>query len=196
MVKKEIFVVSGLGATPQDHWFPWLIDRINEQENLHAVTLEMPNPMAPELNKWVEKLAQEIPDLDENTYIITHSLGSITTLNYLSELANRKEINIGGLLLVSGFSEKLPTLPLLDIFIDSARDVDYDLIKQVVKDNIIVVASANDSIVPTELTDQFAKQLNADYYRKRGNGHFMKEDGFTEFPLLLQLLDQLFNRVY
>ncbi len=78
MVKKEIFVVSGLGATPQDHWFPWLIDRINEQENLHAVTLEMPNPMAPELNKWVEKLAQEIPDLDENTYIITHSLGSIT----------------------------------------------------------------------------------------------------------------------
>ncbi len=75
-------------------------------------------------------------------------------------------------------SPEIPTLPLLDIFIDTARDVDYDLIKQVVKDNIIVVASANDSIVPTELTDQFAKQLNADYYRKRGNGHFMKRRWF------------------
>ncbi|MDV7758865.1 serine hydrolase [Liquorilactobacillus mali] len=59
------------------------------------------------------------------------------------------------------------------------------------KENIIVISSANDYIVPTKLTDNLAQKLNADYYRKKESGHFMGIDGYKTFSLLFTLLNYL-----
>ncbi|GGD77388.1 RBBP9/YdeN family alpha/beta hydrolase [Paenibacillus nasutitermitis] len=193
MTNKKIYIIHGFGATPEDHWFPWLAEKINELPIQQATTLQMPNPNQPDPDQWLAKLAQEIPVLDENTYLVAHSLGCITTLIYLSQIFHQDtNVQIGGLLLVSGFSTKLPELPLLDSF--TKKGVDFQAIKQLTHGNITVLASANDSIVPTELTDQLAQELDADYYRKKENGHFLAEDGYIEFPLILTLLKNLIKQ--
>ncbi|MEX5935777.1 RBBP9/YdeN family alpha/beta hydrolase [Mammaliicoccus sciuri] len=190
MTNKKIYISHGLGATSEDHWFPWLAEKINNWPNLQAAILQMPNPEQPDPNQWLTKLAQEIPVLDENTYLVAHSLGCITSLNYLSNVFHQDtKAQIGGILLVSGFSKKLPELTLLDSFIK--KDLDFKAIKQLTHGNITVLASANDYIVPVELSDQLAQELDADYYRKKENGHFLAEDGYIEFPLVFVLLKNL-----
>lgn len=190
MTNKKIYIIHGLGATPEDHWFPWLAEKINELPNHQAAILQMPNPAQPDPEQWFARLTQEIPVLDENTYLVAHSLGCITILNYLSHIFHQDtKVQIGGLLLVSGFFEKLPELPLLDSF--TTKDIDFKVIKQRTTGNITVLSSANDYIVPAILTDKLAQELDADYYRKRENGHFLAVDGYVEFPLVLTLLKDL-----
>ncbi|MFC4618948.1 RBBP9/YdeN family alpha/beta hydrolase [Camelliibacillus cellulosilyticus] len=190
MTNKKIYIIHGLGATPKDHWFPWLAEKINDLPNQQAAVLQMPNPEQPDLDQWLARLAQEITVLDENTYLVAHSLGCITTLNYLGQIFHQDtKVQIGGLLLVSGFFEKVPELPLLDSF--TTKGVDFKAIKQLTNGNITVLSSANDYIVPTELTDKLAQELDADYYRKKEGGHFLAEDGYIEFPLVLTLLKNL-----
>lgn len=193
MTNKKIYIIHGLGATPEDHWFPWLAEKISSMPNQQVTILQMPNSNQPDLDQWLNKLAQEIPIFDENTYIVAHSLGCITILNYLSQIFHQyTDVKIGGLLLVSGFSTNLPELPLLDSF--TTKGIDFNAIKQLTHGNITVVASANDYIVPVELSDQLAQELDADYYRKKENGHFLAVDGYIEFPLVFSLLKNLIDQ--
>lgn len=190
MTDKKIYIIPGFGATPEDHWFPWLAQQVNSYANQTTTTLEMPNPTQPDLKMWLAQLNEQIPLLDENTYLVTHSLGGITILNYLTQkIQQDPEIRIGGLLLVSGFYEKREGMSSPEEFFENP--IDFDAIKKAVDGNIIVVSSANDYIVPTELTDQIAQKLEADYYRKKGNGHFLAVDGYVEFPLILSFLKYL-----
>lgn len=192
MATKKNYIIPGYGATPSDHWFPWLAEKINKQAHQTATILQMPNPEQPKITKWLQQLESQIPLLDTDTYFVAHSLGCIATLNYLNRrFQQNTHVRIGGLLLISGFFEKLSSLPELDLFITSSFDFSFKTIKQITQGNMIVLSSANDSIVPTEQTNQLALALNADYYRKRENGHFLAEDGYSEFPLAWKLLQYL-----
>ncbi|GAA3017546.1 alpha/beta hydrolase [Tetragenococcus solitarius] len=150
----------------------------------------MPKPTQPELKKWLVQLNEQIPILDEKTYLVTHSLGGLTTLHYLTQKFQQdSRARIGGLLLVSGFYEKREGMSSPEDFFEGS--IDFNAIKKGTNGNITVVSSANDYIVPTELTDQLARKLNGNYYRKKESGHFLATDGYVEFPLLLSLLTNL-----
>lgn len=83
--------------------------------------LHLPNSSDPKKEEWLETLANKIKNLDNDTYFVTHSLGSITLLNYLEQLDPLP--SFGGFILVSGFSEPLSSLPSLDPF--TVKKVDY-----------------------------------------------------------------------
>ena len=182
---KRAFIIHGWGATPADHWFPWLSGSL-KRRGFTVDTPALPNPTAPVFAGWQRTLAWHIGTPQPDDLYIAHSLGSITLLHYLSQARPAK---IGGLILVSGFAAKLPKLPeidgySMDNYVEQAR-LDLPAIRAATP-NIVCIVSGNDAIVAPEESGKLAAALNAPVIRVANAGHFLASDGFTELPQVLQ----------
>lgn len=184
-MKKRLFIIHGYDASPQKHWFPWL-KKTMEKEGYEVNIPKMPMPTEPELHKWIEELTKTVNKIDENTYFVAHSLGTITLLQYLSEY---KELpNFKGFIMVSGFDEKIPNFEILEHF--TKKKVNYDKIKSKAK-TIFVIASENDTIVPIDFSKKLSKKLDSEMYILKSSGHFLDRDGILEIPLIEELLKKM-----
>ena len=58
--------------------------------------------------EWLGAMQKEIQKIDRDTYFITHSLGGIATLHFLSETFESKDkgFQVDGVILVSPFDEE------------------------------------------------------------------------------------------
>ena len=184
MQGKTVYIVHGYLAGPDDHWFPWLKGKI-ETAGGNATVIAMPRSDDPDAAEWAGALAETITTLDPNTLIVAHSLGGIATLRFLNGNAQRK---IGGLILVSGFADKLPVIPALDGFI-VPKGFDPSAIKAMTGNRAIFV-SDDDPYVAPELTKSLAHALDADLHEVRRAKHFLAEDGYTRFDALWAVLQR------
>lgn len=98
-------------------------------------------------------------------------------LRHLASLQGRWRL--GTLVLVSGFVDRLPVLPELDEFIGGGCDVS-SLADHI--DQIVVMRSDNDPLVPVASTDRLAKLFGISAQVVPGAGHFLADDGVTSLP--------------
>ncbi len=173
----KIFIVHGYSAGTQDHWFPWLADKLTAQG--HDVSIvELPSPQAPVRAEWDATIAAAIGSVDATTAIITHSLGGITVLRHLDSLTGDWEL--AGLVMVSGFLGELEAIPDLDDYLAEGLDVSA-LPAHIGR--LSMIYSDNDEFVPPAMSRTLAGQLGADEYEVAGAGHFLGADGHTELPV-------------
>ncbi|WP_255305442.1 alpha/beta hydrolase [Paenibacillus sp. Mc5Re-14] len=185
--QKQVYIIHGYTASPTDHWFPWLQDKLQE-DGVSVNILEMPNSQAPKLNEWIEHLLQNIKVLHKDTYFIGHSLGCVSILRYLQQV-NIPE-PLGGGIFVSGFADPVPSLPSLDEFTND------HLSYQQIMDSLgarVVIASKDDAIVPFALSKKLAEDMQADFHELDHGGHFLQSDGFTTLPIVYQVLIEMMN---
>lgn len=178
MNRKKVFIVHGYMAKPSDHWFKWLKAELTKK-SINTEILELPDSDSPDARAWQETLTKKIDRLDEQTYIVAHSLGCIAVLKYL----HNNESRLGGLFFVSGFNTKLPALPQLDPFINDTKVTGELAFNTALA---VVFASTNDSLVPMLMTQALSESLDAKYIQVEKAGHFLSKDGYSEFPQLLQ----------
>lgn len=176
--KWNIYVVHGYTASSKDEWFPWLKSKLTEN-NIKVTIFDMPNSNSPNVIQWDSHLDKNITECDENTFFVGHSLGCISLLRYLEKQPVDKKI--GGVVLVSGFLEEVPTLPMLDSFIK--HDLNVKKLTELIR-NLCVISSPSDSIVDYKYSCELAKQLKAKLITVENGGHFIAQEGFTEFPLV------------
>lgn len=186
---KQVYIIHGYGASPANHWFPWLKEKLIADGN-QVLVLHLPNSSDPKKEEWLETLANKIKNLDNGTYFVTHSLGSITLLNYLEQLDPLP--SFGGFILVSGFSEPLSSLPSLDPF--TVKKVDYKKIISATNSRA-VIAAKDDYIVPFQVSQNLSKQLDTSFYSVEKGGHFLEDDGFITFPLVHDILNDMMKNV-
>ncbi|MEW4234979.1 alpha/beta hydrolase, partial [Bacillus thuringiensis] len=127
--------------------------------------------------------------IDSETYFVAHSLGCITLLSYLNQLNTLP--NFGGFILVSGFSEFIPTIPSLASFTEEI--INYKKINAATKSRV-VVAAKDDSIVPFQFSQSLSNQLDASFCSLEKGGHFLEDDGFTTFPLVYNTLHTMMKK--
>ncbi|MFU8947242.1 RBBP9/YdeN family alpha/beta hydrolase [Mycetocola zhadangensis] len=181
----RIIVAHGYNAAPHRHWFPWLV----EQFEPGVVTVPaLPNPRAPELEPWVNTLAETIGDVDDNTILIGHSLGSITTLRVLERMP--RPWRLRGLILVAGFVSALPNLPKLNEF--TAPPVDGAAIAAHISHRA-VLGSDNDTTVAPAFTADLARELDAPLTLIPGGGHFVDRLGCHSIPELLPVINRMLD---
>lgn len=178
------YIVHGFDASPKKHWFEWLAGKLQEK-GASVEILAMPNPQNPSLEEWINALQSNVK-LGDDTYLIGHSLGCITILQYLQRI----EAKIGGFILVSGFYEPLSILPQLDSFTNPHLNFSK-LIS--ISPNRVVIAAKDDEIVPIHLSENLATKLEAKFIQTPNGGHFMESDGYTEMPLVLENLEAMFR---
>jgi predicted alpha/beta hydrolase family esterase len=175
----RVIVVPGFRAGPESHWFPWLLDEL-AVHNIDATVVALPNPDAPDEQLWAQAIADHVGEVDKTTWLVGHSLGCISVLRHLLQRADRWEL--GGLVLVAGFTGTLPVLPELDDIL--AMDPPVESLAAHVG-TIALIGSDNDPVVPTDATNALAQRLNARVDVVSGAGHFLDTDGVRELSIVL-----------
>lgn len=178
-MKQQVYIVHGYTASPESNWFPWLRKEL-ENHGITTTILSMPDSHNPHYENWLGHLQSRI-ELNEETILVGHSLGCVTILGYLNRLFPKPRIK--GVVLVSGFIEKVSTLPELDEFSSPPQDFEH-LIPYI--QNRIAIYSLNDQIVPFYYSENLNQKLKTEYYAIENGGHFLDRDGFEQFPLIYE----------
>ncbi|NUG12696.1 serine hydrolase family protein [Acinetobacter seifertii] len=181
---RQIFVLHGYSASINDHWFLDLKHQI-EDEHTAVTLIPFPDSEHPDVDAWQKVLDEQIPNVNENTYFVAHSLGVITLLHFLQRHGYQ---HIGGMILVSGFSGPLSDISPLDTYIAKSK-VDTNYFKNIKKK--LVYLSDNDDLVPPKLTVQLAKDIDAPYITVPNGGHFLGREGYTAFPQVVNSLKEM-----
>ena len=184
----KVFIVPGYLASPNDHWFPWLAEKIQSTGAL-AKIIQFTQPEQPIYTQWQQNLHEQIQDLDENSILIAHSLGCVTTLNFLSNILGSKSVK--ALICVAGFEEKLSSLPQLNEYIQQTH-IDHALIQQHIQQRSVYFSN-NDPLVPAALSLHLADLIQATPTEVKQAGHFMGQDGYIQFPQLWDQVKVLLN---
>ncbi|MGW4495330.1 RBBP9/YdeN family alpha/beta hydrolase [Streptomyces sp. NPDC004376] len=169
-------IIHGYGATPKDHWFPWLAERL-EERGVRTTVPALPDKDHPDPDRWTSAAGAALGTPDARTTVVAHSLGCLTVLRRLSTL--RGDWRLGTLVLVSGFVAPLPAIPELDPFIAGGCDP-TPLPARI--DHLAVLRSDADPLVPASHTDHLATLLGTTARVIPGAGHFLADDGVTELP--------------
>ena len=60
---RRVVVVHGYDAAPDQHWFPWLRDRL-AAEGVRTEVVELPEPSFPEAGAWLAAVARAVGEPD------------------------------------------------------------------------------------------------------------------------------------
>jgi predicted alpha/beta hydrolase family esterase len=181
----HVYIIHGYHASPDDHWFPWL-EKMFLKDGLSVTRIHLPHPHEPNLQNWLKTLQQEAI-LDKDSYIVAHSLGCIAAAHYISQA----DTQIAGAIFVSGFDRKVPNLEALDQFVETIPNMAQ--VGRLVTQKLVVM-SHDDTIVPPELTRQFAADIDAPLKEFDTAGHFLASDGFTELPVVYDTIRAMIAR--
>ena len=175
------FIFHGVYGHNNENWFPWLKDKL-EENSIETTTLNFPTPVDQTLNNWMRVVAPYKDQIDINTIIIGHSLGSLFSAHLLS-IINKK---IHGLFLVAPFTRHTNDKEInktLASFIDTP--VNWG---NVCKNSsyISIYASLDDPYVSLESSIEFARNIGLGKLNLYLNaGHFNQKANILQFPDLL-----------
>ncbi len=189
----KIYIVHCWDGAKDDGWYPWLDEKISNENN-KVFRFNMPNTANPKIDEWVSFLDQQIDNLDENTYLVGHSIGCQTILRYLQ---SKDVTKIGGVLLVA------PWLDLLDYAIEDEESydtampwltekIDFEKVKKFTN-NIRCIFSDDDYFVSIDQKDKFEKLLDAKTLVVSGKGHISEEDGVNELDEILDECNKMIS---
>ena len=193
-LQKKVYIVHGDQESPNDHWFPWLKKQL-ENKSFQVEVPVMPETDYPTLDKWLSHIQNLIGVCDEDTYLVGHSLGTITALRFLEALPNNQRA--GGVVLVAGFSEPLGFKPLSSF---TEKPLDYKKVKNSVNpaarggaSKIVVIHSTDDESVPYKFAEILRDKLGAELITLHNSGHINSEDGYFELPQALDAILKFSN---
>lgn len=169
---------------------PWAKEELTKR-GFEVRIPEMPETDNPKIAAWVNYLAKEIGEPDENTILIGHSIGCQTVLRYLQTIPDDKKLE--KVILIAGWVSLTPiaTREPEDQKIVKPwyeTPVDYEKIRKSAG-KFIAVFSDDDPMVPYEENAKtYREKLGAEIILKHGMGHFSQDEGFKEIPFLLELI--------
>lgn len=175
----QVYIVHGYTANADKHWFPWLENQLTKI-GISCERLNMPDSANPSLDRWLTHLASI--KVNAETIFVGHSLGCIAILNFLA----KQQLQIKGAVFVSGFYQPLPNLPELSAFTNY-----YAILPSPPTFPVYVVSALDDNVVAHQYSDALAVHMKADYIRLNQGGHFLDREGFTELPVVLELVKKL-----
>lgn len=186
---KRVIIIHCWGGTPEYCWYPWVKDKL-EARGLEVAVPALPNTHTPHLSSWLPAVTKAMGVPDSDLYIITHSLGTITALNYLIRLP--ANIKIGGMVIVAGnhtdcgfseisnFFETMPNFETAASHLSKPAELFY---------------SADDPVVPPSEGRFLEQALGGHLTLLQNRGHFSGEIGneqsCTELPEVVEAIIQL-----
>ncbi len=181
-MENNVFIFHGTEGYPEENWFPWLKEKL-EEKGCKVIVPQFPSPpvVPAKISEWFEVLKNYEQNIDENTILIGHSLGGVFALRVLEQLKHPiRAVFLTG--------TPIGVKPILNYDRDSSFsgfDFDWNTIKNNSK-HFTVYQSNNDPYVSQGNGEQLAKELGVELILVPNAGHFNKKAGYTSFPDLLE----------
>ena len=183
---KQAIIVHGWDGNPNNCWFPWLREELLKL-GYEVIIPHMPHPEEPTIKDWVSQLASAADEINEESILIGHSIGTQTILRFL-EQSNQK---IKASFLVAPFFEldlededdesRAVTKPWLETPIDFKK----------VKGScpyFYSMFSDDDGYVPLTNVELFKERINSETLVLHNRAHF---EIFQDLPELLVAIQKL-----
>ena len=182
---KRVIIIHRWDASPESDWYQ-SVSKSLEEKGFQVEIPEMPNTSEPEISAWTNKLKEIVPKPNIDTFFIGHSIGCQTIMRYLEQLD--KKIKVGKIVFVAPWfnlqnledsqSERI-TKPWIE------TPIDLDNVKSHLT-SLIVIFSDNDEWVSLSDKEIFKSLLYAKVIVEHNKGHFTKDDGITDFLLVVK----------
>lgn len=183
---KNAFIIHGSYGNSQENWFPWLKLEL-EKLGYNVYAPNFPTPKNQNLENWLKIFEAYKKHLNENSIMISHSLGVAFILNILENI----DFKIKASFFVSGFIEPLNNPEFDEInktFVD--KNFNFEKIKNNCK-KFFIYHSDNDPYVSLKKAENIAKNLNEKIILVSNAGHFNLQSGYDKFELLLEKIKNL-----
>lgn len=179
----KALIFHGTLGSPQGNWFSWLKNELIKK-GWDADAPAFPTPEGQSLDSWFKTLKQ-IKDYQNTDVLIGHSLGPTFILKVLEqELIKPKQV-----FLVSSVVKKIDIEEYDTLNNSFIKDgFDWDKIKQSCP-SIKIIHGDNDPYVPLEHAKYISENLGAPLDIIKNGGHLNSENGYTEFPYLLDQIN-------
>ncbi len=156
-----------------------------EKLDIYACSLSMPTPDKPILKEWLDEIKQYVDrDINDEIYLVGHSLGGTTILRYLEKFDSK---NIKGVILVSAPCVYKKESRISEFLKD---EFNWSVIKSKVN-KVAVIHGDNDPLVPVVEAEKISSELNGKLTIIKNGKHLNGSAGFTELPELLDVLSNL-----
>ena len=183
---KTAFIFHGILGYPEENWFPWLTQELEHMGYVASVPA-FPNPNMPRLDEWMDFFVKKYADtINAETVLIGHSLGTAFALAVVERYPTR------ALFSVAGFTDEMHNEFANDMKTFTDHPFDWDAIRANCQ-RFYVLHGSNDPYVPVQKAKDLSAQLDCDLTLIEGAGHCNAAAGYTEFPLLLDMIKQLDN---
>ncbi|GAA4391377.1 RBBP9/YdeN family alpha/beta hydrolase [Hymenobacter koreensis] len=181
---KHVYVVPRWGGNSCSDWYPWLkvqLEEIAAEDNCRYVVspLNMPAWDVPVIGNAVDYLAELLPAeriLNEETYLVGHSVGCLAILHHLAEVAKQEpQARVGGVLCVAGWF--LIDNPWQDILNWMDAPIDYEGARRLIpEDKLTVLLSDDDPYTTGYQQNQklWLERMHASVNILPGRQHFSK----------------------
>lgn len=184
-MKSEVLIFHGTGGNPNENWFPWLKDEL-QQEGMQVHIPQFPHPKDHPLPNWLQVLKEYMPHINRDSILIGHSLGGLFLLRVLERL----NYPVKASFFVAAPVGVKPIKYYDSDLAFSGFDFDWERIKQNVG-KVSVYHSDNDPYVSLGNGEELAKKLGVDLTFIANVGHFNTEAGYTKFDKILQDINAL-----
>ncbi len=189
----RVFIIHRWNGSPHTDWYKWLANALKDR-GFETFVPKMPEPSKPDIGAWVNAVGQSTKYIDDNTYMVGHSIGCQAILRFLQQAPSGR---IKGMLLIA------PWLHLKEAAYNSEADraiakpwldtpIDFSAIKGKVDSTRIIMAK-DDPYVPIDDSKVLRAELNATVNIMPLNVHFTEDDGYKELHVALNEFMKLVN---
>lgn len=186
---KKVFIIHRWSGGPNDDWRPWLSEQL-ELKGYEVFVPEMPETEHPQIEKWVNKIAEVVGVPNVDTYFIGHSIGCQAIMRYLQTLPDEikiaKAVFVAGWFNLAGLDEEgEDVVSIAKPWIETP--IEYEKIKNVCSDIQVFISSNEPYGYINENKKIFEESLGAHVTILQNKGHFTEDDGVVELPEVLEL---------
>lgn len=181
----NVFLVHGTFGKPFENWFPWLENELSKFKITCNIPT-FPTPKYQNYDKW-EKLADYYCDLEminAETVLIGHSCGAVFLVHYLL----KHRIKVKGLITISGYNNFISGFEQMDKLNESFYLPEIKKNSDYFPKKIFALYGDDDPNIPQNILKQFAHDIGANAVCVQKAGHFNASAGYTECPIILDLL--------
>ncbi|WP_341636917.1 RBBP9/YdeN family alpha/beta hydrolase [Staphylococcus casei] len=182
----DIVIVHSKYGDSTNHWYEWLANNL-VLEGYNVTLFNLPVEESEHLERWVNKMREQLNIDKYETYFVTHGLGTLASLKFIEE-AQIKQIE--GLFSISGFMDDAQDIDE-NISLEG-HTFDYTVVKSKVT-NFYGLCAKDDQYVSYKETKRLMDTLGGKCKITDNGGHFMEEDGFRTFTILQGKMQKLMS---
>jgi predicted alpha/beta hydrolase family esterase len=179
---KKVYLIHGFEGSPNGGWRPYLMRELAHND-ISSFSLSMPSPEKPILDEWLSEIKRYIDrDINDEIYLVGHSLGGTAILRYLEKFDSQ---NIKGIVSVSAPCICKKENSRISEFLED--NFDWNLIKNKVS-KVAVIHGDDDPLVPVVEAEKISNELDGKLIIIKNGKHLNGSAGFIELPELLEVI--------
>lgn len=183
---KNVILIHGYNGIPKI--YNWLENEL-KNKGYKVIIPEFPTREEVIYSKWKNIMDNYKQNLNKDTIVIAHSIGNEFLIKYICE--NDLEIDL--YISLAGFAKKFECENRDDLNRALKEFLVNDKEKTKFKESINVrysIYSDNDHIIPFEVLEQYAEDIDSTPILIKGIGHMGNKSGLEKIPEVLEIIEK------